>query len=72
MDAAPFESGDIVKCRDVGVGNALQTGQEYVIQVCATIGRQWMVQICGPHGFNTCGARTWYMARRFVRKGKPQ
>lgn len=62
----PFGIGDTVKCRDVATGTPLQLGANYVVTACANIRKYWMVQIQGPHGFNNCGIKTWYLARRFV------
>lgn len=70
-NVAPFEAGQHVICRDVGVRLCLTLGGEYQVKTCAIIGRAWMVQVLGPAGFDLAGSRIWYSARRFVpKKGK--
>lgn len=70
MESKPFEPGTLVVCRDVGVETPLIYGGEYRVSACAIVGCAWMVQLCGPHGFNLCGRKTWYLAQRFKpRKG---
>lgn len=62
----PFEAGDTVTCRSVGVRLALQLGEQYVVAGCAMVGPYWMVQIQGPAGRES-GVASWFLARRFVK-----
>lgn len=70
MDKMPFNQGDVVKCRDVGTGTALNLGYEYEVRACAQVGRHWVVQVLGPAGFDLAGSQIWYLARRFVKMAK--
>lgn len=66
----PFQPGNRVRCRDIGVRTALTVGSDYEIRACAILGPLWMVQVCGPHGFDLMtGKPIWYQARRFIGKG---